>query len=82
VRRVRLVRRPRPADGFIPFRLEPSTSKNPERVHEKSRNYVVKGFRYLLRHEAVRKMKAGPSESPYRGRLQTAMSGSGQKPWS
>jgi hypothetical protein len=33
------------------------------------------------KRHAVRKMKVGPSEPPCRGRLQTAISCFGQKPW-
>ena len=32
------------------------------------------------KRHAVREMKEGPSEPPYRRRLQTAISGCGQKP--
>ena len=63
-----------------PVCSSPGKMNKCSRASEKSNSWGLNGVRYLLRHEAVREMKAGPSESPYRGRLQTAMSGLGQKP--
>jgi transposase len=49
------------------------------------KNYALKSARgacvkKMREHHAVREMKVGPSESPCRGRLQTAISCFGQKP--
>jgi hypothetical protein len=41
----------------------------------------VKDFQEIVRHEAARKMRVGPSGSACRSRLQTTLSCCGKEPW-
>jgi hypothetical protein len=47
----------------------------------KGQHIFIQGKQEIVRHEAARKMRVGPSGSACRSRLQTTLSCCGKEPW-